>query len=113
NRMQKLRASYVRDTIEELRRDAGLADKDGRADDRVELQAKLEEVQALDKNLQLLQEGHHEGAEGGDRDFRILTPWKEPAERPKGWTPDLDDGAKVNIGPLVRAGILRTSKGLG
>jgi hypothetical protein len=29
NRMQKLRASYVRDTIEELRRDAGLADKDG------------------------------------------------------------------------------------
>ena len=46
NRMQKLRASYVRDTIEELRRDAGLADKAGRADDRVELQAKLEEVQA-------------------------------------------------------------------
>jgi hypothetical protein len=109
NRMQKLRASYVRDTIEELRRDAGLADKAGRADDRVELQAKLEEVQALDKKLQLLQEGHHEGAEGGDRDFRILTPWKEPAKRPKGWNPDLDDGVKVNIAPLDRAGILRVS----
>lgn len=113
NRMAKLRASYVRDTIEELRRDAGLADKAGRADDRVELQAKLEEVQALDKKLQLLQEGHHEGAEGGDRDFRILTPWKEPAKRPKGWNPDLDDGVKVNIGPLVRAGVLRASGGLG
>lgn len=109
NRMQKLRASYVRDTIEELRRDAGLADKAGRADDRVELQAKLEEVQALDKKLQLLQEGHHEGAEGGDRDFRILTPWKESAKRPKGWNPDLDDGVKVNIAPLDRAGILRVS----
>ena len=109
NRMQKLRASYVRDTIEELRRDAGLADKAGRADDRVELQAKLEEAQALDRKLQLIQEGHHEGAEGGDRDFRILTPWKEPAERPKGWDPDLDDGVKVNIAPLDRACILRVS----
>lgn len=109
NRMQKLRASYVRDTIEELRRDAGLADKAGRADDRVELQAKLEEVQALDKKLQLVQEGHQEGAEGGDRDFRILTPWKEHAKRPKGWNPDLDDGVKVNIAPLDRAGILRVS----
>ncbi len=109
NRMAKLRASYVRDTIEELRRDAGLADKAGRTDDRVELQAKLEEVQALDKKLQLIQEGHHEGAEGGDRDFRILTPWKEPAKRPNGWAPDLDDGVKVNIAPLDRAGVLRAS----
>jgi len=109
NRMQKLRASYVRDTIEELRRDAGHADKAGRADDRVELQAKLEEVQALDKKLQLLQEGHHEGVEGGDRDFRILTPWKVPAKRPKGGNPALDDGVKVNIAPLDRAGILRVS----
>ncbi len=108
NRMAKLRASYVRDTIEELRRDAGLADKTGRTDDRVELQAKLEEVQALDKKLQLIQEGHHEGAEGGDRDFRILTPWKEPARRPNGWSPDLDDGVKVNIAPLDRAGVLRS-----
>src|SRR6185312_5302421 len=72
NAMAKLRASYVRDTIEELRRDAGLADKTGRTEDRVELQAKLEEVQELDKKLQLIQEGRHEGVEGGNRDFRIL-----------------------------------------
>ena len=109
NRMAKLRASYVRDTIEELRRDAGLADKAGRADDRVELQAKVEEAQALDKKLQQIQEGHHEGPEGGDRDFRILTPWKEPGARPRGWTPDLDDGVKVNIAPLDRAGVLRVT----
>ena len=51
NGMAKLRASYVRDTIEELRSEAGLADKAGRTDDRIELQAKLEEVQALDRKL--------------------------------------------------------------
>jgi hypothetical protein len=109
NRMAKLRASYVRDTIEELRRDTGLADKAGRTDERTELQAQLEEVQALDKKLQQIQEGHHEGPEGGERDFRILTPWKEPSARPHGWAPDLDDGVKVNIAPLDRAGVLRVA----
>lgn len=109
DRMAKLRASYVRDTMEELRRDAGLADKSGRADDRIELQAKLEEVQVLDKKLQQIQEGQHEGPEGGERDFRILTSWKEPAARPRGWAPDLDDGVKVNIAPLDRAGVLRVT----
>ena len=113
NRMAKLRATYVRDTIEELRREAGLADKAGRAEDRIELQARLEEVQALDRKLQLIQEGHHEGAEGGPQDFRILTPWKKPEARPKGWNPDIDDGVKVNIAPLDRAGVLRISGAAG
>jgi hypothetical protein len=113
NRMAKLRATYVRDTIEELRREAGLADKAGRADDRIELQAKLEEVQSLDRKLQLIQEGHHEGAEGGPQDFRILTPWKKPEARPKGWNRDIDDGVKVNIAPLDRAGVLRISGAAG
>jgi hypothetical protein len=109
NQMAKLRARYVRDTMEELRRDAGLADKAGRTDDRVELQARLEEVQALDKKLQQIQEGHHEGPEGGEHDFRILTPWKEASARPRGWAPDLDDGVKVNIAPLDRAEVLRVT----
>jgi hypothetical protein len=91
---------YLRDAIEEFRREAGLADKAGRSDDRLEWQAKVEEAQALDRKLQLIQEGHHEGADGGERDYRILTPWKRPEERPKGWDPDLDDGVKVNIEPL-------------
>jgi hypothetical protein len=110
NRMAKLRASYLRDAIEEFRREAGLADKAGRSDDRLEWQAKIEEAQELDKKLQLIQEGHHEGAEGGERDYRILTPWKEPNERPKGWDPDLDDGVKVNIESLEKAGVLRLGK---
>ena len=110
NRMAKLRASYLRDAIEEFRREAGLADKAGRSDDRLEWQAKVEEAQALDKKLQLIQEGHHEGAEGGERDYRILTPWKEPGKRPKGWDPDLDDGVKVNIESFEKAGVLRMGK---
>lgn len=110
NRMAKLRASYLRDAIEEFRREAGLADKAGRTDDRIEWQSKVEEAQALDKKLQLIQEGHHDGAEGGERDYRILTPWKEPHQRPKGWDPDLDDGVKVNIEPFEKAGVLRLGK---
>ena len=110
NRMAKLRAGYLRDAIEAFRREAALADQEGRAEDRVEWQAKLEEAQALDRRLRAVQEGQQEGAEGGDRDYRILTPWKLPQDRPKGWDPDIDDGVKVNIEPLQKAGVLRNAK---
>ena len=110
NRMAKLRSGYLRDAMEAFRREAALADKERRAEDRIEWQAKLEEAQALDRKLQAVQEGHHEGAEGGDRDYRILTPWKAPEDRPQGWAPDIDDGVKVNIEPLQKAGVLRIRK---
>ena len=110
NRMAKLRAGYLRDAIEAYRREAALADKERRAEDHLEWQAKLEETQALDRKLQAVQEGYHEGAEGGDCDYRILTPWKSPEDRPKGWAPDIDDGVKVNIEPLQKAGVLRIGK---
>ena len=110
NRMAKLRSSYLRDAMEAFRREAALADKERRAEDRIEWQARLEEAQALDRKLQAIQEGRHEGAEGGDRDYRILTPWKAPEDRPQGWAPDIDDGVKVNIEPLQKAGVLRTRK---
>ncbi|MDD9980981.1 MAG: hypothetical protein OXU81_06410, partial [Gammaproteobacteria bacterium] len=58
NRMAKLRAGYLRDAIETFRREAALADRDGRAEERFELQARLEEAQALDRKLQAVQEGH-------------------------------------------------------
>ena len=110
NRMAKLRAGYLRDAIEMFGREAALADREGRAEDRTEWQAKLEETQALDRKLQAVQEGDHEGSDGGDSDYRILTPWKSPANRPKGWAPDIDDGVKVNIEPLQKAGVLRIRK---
>jgi hypothetical protein len=110
NCMAKLRGTYLRETIELFRREAALAAQERREDDRLEWQAKLEETQELDRRLQLVQEGYHEGPEGGDSDFRILTPWKSKKERPKGWDPDLDDGVKVNIEPLQKAGVLRITK---
>jgi hypothetical protein len=110
NRMAKLRASHLRDAIEFFRREGALAAQEKRESDRLDWQAKLEEAQELDRRLQLVQEGYHEGPLGGDRDFRILTPWKVLKERPNGWEPDLDDGVKVNIEPLQRAGVLRMAK---
>ena len=110
NRVAKLRSSYLRDAIETFRREAALAGREGRAEARIELQARLEEAQAFDRKLQAVQEGHHEGPEGGDRDYRILTPWKSADERPTGWDPDVDDGVQVNIAPLQKAAVLRSAK---
>ena len=110
NRMAKLRGLYVKDAIDECRREAALAANDGRTGDRLEWQARLEEVQEFDSRLQLVQEGQLDGSEGGERDYRILTPWKSAIERPKGWDPDIDDGVKVNIEPLQKAGVLRITK---
>lgn len=110
NRIARLRSTYLREAMDNFRREAALADKEGRTNDRVEWQAKLEEAQDLDRRLQWVQEGHHEGPVGGNKDYRISTPWKKPHERPKGWDPDIDDGVKVNIEPLQRAGVLRVAK---
>jgi hypothetical protein len=110
NGMAKLRGAYLRDAIEFFRREAALAAQEHRDDDRLDWHAKLEEAQDLDRRLQLVQEGYHEGPEGGDNDFRILTPWKSADKRPKGWDPDLDDGVKVNIEPLQKARVLRLAK---
>ena len=110
DRMAKLRSFYLRQAIQMFRREAGLASQEGRSEDRQEWQAKLEETQAFDQKLQWVQEGFFDGEEGGDRDFRILTPWKTAEQRPQGWDPDLDDGVAVNLAPLQRAGVLRLAK---
>jgi hypothetical protein len=110
NRMAQLRAQYLRDATHTFRREAGLADKELRTEARMEWQARLEEAEELDRRLQWVQEGHHEGPAGGDRDYRILTPWKPPEARPRGWAPDVDDGVKVNVEPLQKAGVLRVAK---
>ena len=110
NRIAKLRSGYLRDAIETFRRETALAGREGRAGDRVEEQARLEEAEALDRKLQAVQEGRRDGPEGGERDYRILTPWKSADERPTGWNPDVDDGVKVNIAPLQKAGVLRSAK---
>ena len=105
--LAKLRGTHLRDRLATLRREAGQASQDGREDDRLEALAAIEELEAYDAKLKHLQDGHHTGPEGSDRDYRLLTPWKSAAERPQGWNPDLDDGIKVNIAPLARTGLLR------
>lgn len=105
--LAKLRGTHLRDRLATLRREAGQASQDGRQDDRIEALAAIEELEAYDASLKHLQDGHHTGPEGSDRDYRILTPWKSQSERPKGWNPDLDDGIKVNIAPLARTNLLR------
>jgi hypothetical protein len=107
NRMAKLRSRYLREAIENFRREAALADKAGNTEARLEWQTRLEEAVDFDRRLQWVEEGHHEGREGGHHDFRILAPWKPTKDRPKGWDPDLDDGVHVNIAPLYKAAVLR------
>ena len=109
DRMAKLRATYLRDATETCRREAAIAAREGDAAGRLEWQARLEEMERLDERLAAVQEGRIERGEGDTGDLRILTPWKLPEERPRGWDPDLDDGVKVNIGPLERAGALRVA----
>src|ERR1039457_6140594 len=103
DRLAKLRGVYLREALGVFRREAALAAQEGRAEDRLEWQAKVEEAEELDRRLQRVQEGFHHGAE----DYRILTPWKTEQERPKGWSPDINDGETVNMEPLRRAGVLR------
>ena len=105
--LAKLRGTNLRDRLATLRREAGQASQDGREDDRLEALVAIEELEAYDAKLKHLQDGHHTDPDNGDRDYRILTPWKSAAEQPKGWNPDLDDGIKVNIAPLARTNLLR------
>jgi hypothetical protein len=106
DQMAKLRGVYLREALAAFRSEAALAGQEGRADDRLEWQAKVEEAEEFDRRLQQVQEGFHEGA----ADFGILTPWKAEGARPKGWDPDINDGVKVNIEPLQRAGVLRIAE---
>lgn len=108
-RMAKLRGTYLRDAIAHCRREAGLASQEGRTDDRLLWQSRLEESELLDQRLQWLQEGANGHPAPGD--CRIRTPWKADADQPQSWRPDLDDGVVVNIAPLQVAGVLRTAGG--
>lgn len=110
NRMAKLRGRYLAEGRARFRREAALAAKENRTDARVEWESRLEEATALDLKLQRVEEGHHEGIDGGSDDFRILTPWKSAEQRPRGWNPDLNDGVLVNVEPLQKAGVLRIPK---
>jgi hypothetical protein len=103
NRLTLLRARYVREVLETLRKQLGEAQKAGT--DRAalakvaELEIKVGDVQEFDARLNSLLEGR-------DREARIWCPWKKPEEQPFGWDPDINDGVRVNIAPVQRLGLL-------
>jgi hypothetical protein len=110
DRMAKLRGTYIRDAIETCKREAALADRADDPDQRLAWQERREQIDCLDERLAGIQEGRIQGQAEGPGDLRILTPWKQPDDRPRGWDPDHDDGVTVNIGPFERAGVLRTRR---
>ena len=95
DRMAKFRGVYLREALGVFRREAALAGQEGRAEDRLEWQAKVEEAEEFDRRLRGCRKASIRV--GG---LRILTPWKTEGDRPKGWDPDIDDGVKVNIEPF-------------
>ncbi|NEJ71116.1 SAM-dependent DNA methyltransferase [Rhizobium phaseoli] len=43
----------------------------------------------------------------GEAPYDIFVRWKPLAEQPLGWSPDLNDGVRMNIRPFMEVGILR------
>lgn len=63
---------------------------------------RLAAAQALKKKLEAILEG--------EAPYDIFVRWKSLAEQPIGWTPDLNDGVRMNIRPFMTAEVLRHNK---
>lgn len=46
----------------------------------------------------------------GEAPYDIFVRWKSLAQQPIGWNPDINDGIRVNIRPLMQAEVLRHNK---
>ncbi|QAY61398.1 hypothetical protein ET475_16435 [Microbacterium protaetiae] len=62
--------------------------------------ARLAAAEELQRRLQLIL--------GGEPPYDVYVRWKEMAEQPIGWEPDVDDGVRLNIRPFVIADVLRS-----
>ena len=62
--------------------------------------ARLNAAQVLQSKLQMILDG--------EPPYDIYVRWKDVAEQPLGWDPDLDDGVRLNIRPFVEAEVLRS-----
>lgn len=63
---------------------------------------KLAAAEQLKKKLELILEG--------ETPFDIFVRWKSLNKQPVGWNPDFNDGVRLNIRPLMTAGVLRFNK---
>ena len=62
--------------------------------------ARLAAAEDLQQRLKLILDGAPP--------YDVYVRWKEMAEQPIGWNPDIDDGVRLNIRPFVTAGVLRS-----
>lgn len=60
---------------------------------------RLRKAEDLQRRLKLVLEG--------EQPYDIFVRWKTKGEQPIGWHPDLHDGVRLNIRPLIKAEVLR------
>ncbi|WP_237491410.1 hypothetical protein [Malikia spinosa] len=65
-------------------------------------QNRLSAAQDLKRRLELILEG--------EPPYDIFVRWKPLADQPIGWTPDLNDGVRLNIRPFMTAEVLRHNR---
>jgi hypothetical protein len=92
--LEKLIYSYLGDWISRQEADER-ANKPGAA-------MRVSAAKALKEKLELILEG--------EAPYDIFVRWKSLAEQPIGWSPDLNDGVRLNIRPFMTAGVLRHNK---
>jgi hypothetical protein len=95
--LESLTYSYLGDWI--TRQEAAVKNNESGADDRLlaakDLQSKLESILH------------------GEPPYDIFVRWKPLHEQPIGWTPDINDGVRMNIRPFMLAELARGRKGAG
>ncbi|MGD9659784.1 MAG: N-6 DNA methylase [Porticoccaceae bacterium] len=85
--LERLIYTYLGDWIRTQQ--AGLANGEDGAQER------LAAAEALKKQLEAILEG--------EKPYDIFVRWKPLTEQPIGWTPDLNDGVRLNIRPFLKA----------
>lgn len=85
--LERLIYTYLGDWIRTQQ--AGLANGEDGAQER------LAAAEALKKQLEAILEG--------EKPYDIFVRWKPLVEQPIGWTPDLNDGVRLNIRPFIYA----------
>jgi len=93
-KLERLIHTYLGDWIRQ--QEAGVRDRIDGAPTR------LAAAQDLKRRLELILEG--------EPPYDIFVRWKPLAEQPIGWNPDLNDGVRLNIRPLMTAEVLRHNK---
>lgn len=95
--LEKLTYSYLgQDWVERQR--SGVENEEPGAE------ARLVAAQALQVKLAAILEG--------EPPFDVYVRWKRLDEQSIGWSPDLEDGVRLNIRPFVEAGVLRSKVSL-